>query len=84
MKRTICSKDKTAKQPTKQPISTNKQIDKNVNDNMALVTNTAINSKHPGLTDNTMNINPSSMSSPTMIQQWTIFQTCQTYIAVNY
>ena len=66
LKGTICSKDKTAKQPTKQPISTNKQIDKNVNDNVVPVTNTVIKSKHP---DNTMNINSSSIityNDPTM------------------
>ena len=69
LKGTICSKDKTLKQTTKQPISTNKQTDKNVNDTMALVTNTTINSKHPGLSENTMNINPSNIitcSDPTM------------------
>ena len=36
---------------------------------MALVTNTTIKSKHPGLSDNTMNINPSNIitySDPTM------------------
>ena len=36
---------------------------------MALVTNTTINSKHPGLNENTMNINPSNIithSDPTM------------------
>ena len=68
-KGTICSKDKTVKQTTKQSIITNKQTDKNVNDNMALVTNTTINSKHPGLSDNTMNINPSNIityNDPTM------------------
>ena len=69
LKGTICSKDKTVKQTTKQSISTNKQTDKNVNDSMALVTNTTINSKHPGLSDNTMNINPSNITTyndPTM------------------
>ena len=68
-KGTISSKDKTVKQTTKQPISTNKQTDKNVNDSMALVTNTTIKSKHPGLSDNTMNINPSNIityNDPTM------------------
>ena len=50
--------DKTAKQFVKQPINTTKQTDKTVSNNMALVTNTAINTKHPVLSDNTMNINP--------------------------
>ena len=50
--------DKTAKQVVKQPINTTKQTDKTVSNNTALVTNTAINTKHPVLSDNTMNINP--------------------------
>ena len=30
---------------------------------MALVTNTAINAKHPGLSDNTININKNSIAT---------------------
>ena len=63
-KGTKCFKDKTVKQVAKQPINTNKQTDKNVSNNMALVTsNTAINTKPPGLSDNTMNTNPSNVNT---------------------
>ena len=48
LKGTICSKDKTDTQVTKQPITTNKLTDKDVNNNIALVTNTTINDKYPG------------------------------------
>ena len=34
---------------------------------MALVTNTTINDKHPGLSDNTMNINPSNVNTNSII-----------------
>ena len=66
-KGTICSKDKIDTQVTKQPISTNKQTDKDVNNNMALVTNTAVNTKHPGLSDNTMNINLPNINTNTVL-----------------
>ena len=66
-KGTICSKDKIDTQVTKQPISTNKQPDKDINNSMALVTNTTINDRHPGLSDNKMNINPSNVSTNSII-----------------
>ena len=58
-----CSIDKTITQVAKQAISMVKQTDKNVNNSMAPVTNTTINTKHPGLSDNTMNINPSNFNT---------------------
>ena len=58
-----CLWDKTVKQFVKQPISMTKQIDKTVSTSMALVTNTAINTQHPVLSDNTMYINPSDFNS---------------------
>ena len=67
LKGTICSKDKTDTQVTKQPITTNKLTDKDVNNNIALVTNTTINTKHPGLSDNTMNINPPNVNTNSIL-----------------
>ena len=62
-KGTNCLWDKTAKQVVKQPINTRKQTDKTVSNSMALVTNTAINTQHPVLSDNKMNINPSDLNT---------------------
>ena len=40
---------------------------------MALVTNTAINVKHPGLSDNTMNINPPNVNTNSITTKDNIF-----------
>ena len=40
---------------------------------MALVTNTAINTKHPGLSDNTMNINSPNINTDSALTMDNIF-----------